>query len=145
MKQNVHEVLDDLLLENKMSIVELSKKLKMDYKQVSNYANGIFLPNIKNAVKIADIFCCSVDYLAGLDLNKNYGYYSDPDYNFFERYSILLKDRNVSHYKLCKDIKININNSRNWKLGSLPAFTTLIKISEYLGESIDNLIGRKQL
>ena len=143
MRQSINEILEDLMFENYLTISDLSKELSMDYKKLSNYIKGKFNPNLKSAISLANYFNCSLDYLAGLSNYRKIAKYSEPDFLFYDRYKKLLEERKVSHYKLCKDLKININNLRTWRRGLLPTFSNLIKISEYLSVSIDDLIGRE--
>lgn len=141
----VSDILDDFLYENNMSVADLARALDMDHKQLSNYVKGRFIPSLRSALIIVNYFHCSLDYLAGLSNTKNLANYSEPDYLFYMRYEAYLKKRGVSHYQLTKDLKININDSRNWKTGKLPPFSNIIKIADYLGASIDEMIGREVL
>lgn len=140
--QPIQEVLDDLMLEKDMSTFQLSKEMNMDYKQLSNYVKGRFSPSLKSAIKLADFFQCSLDYLCGLTDHRTFYNYSTPDFLFFERYKKILKERNITHYKLAKETDINVNDLRLWKHGKIPTLYNLIKIADYLSISIDGLIGR---
>lgn len=142
MRQRVNETIEELMLEGSHTITSLSKDLGIGYKQLSNYVKGIYVPSLKNAILIADYFNCSLDFLCGLtDLRLKHKY-SKPDYLFYERYKQALNNLKISHYKLCKDTGINVNDLRLWKMGRIPTLTTLIKLADYLSNSIDYLIGR---
>ena len=56
-----------------------------------------------------------------------------------------LKSQNITHYRLTKDTDINVNDVAKWKTGSIPTLYNLIKIADYLGVSIDSLIGREKI
>jgi len=140
---NIKDVLEDLLLENELTIKETSLAVGIDKKLISNYIKGIYVPSLKNAIKLANYFNCSLDYLAGLSNNKSLAIYSKPDYQFYSRYDKLLKTKEISHYNLTKNLNMNKNVLHNWKRGILPPFSNLIKISDFLGTSLDYLIGRK--
>lgn len=140
-----HEIMEDLMIEKDLSLSELARQMNMDYKQLSNYAKGVFSPSLKSALRLADFFDCSLDYLAGLSDNKKQSDFKEPDFLFYQRYENILKESKISHYRLTKNTGINVNDSRLWKKGSIPTFFNLIKIADYLGVSIDYLIGRSDI
>ncbi len=142
MRQIVGGTIEELMLSEGLSISEFAKILGMDYKQLSNYVKGVYVPSLNNAIRIADYFSCSLDFLCGLTENAIKRSYSKPDFKFYERYKSILKEMNITHYRLCKDIGINVNDLRLWKMGRIPTLTTLIKVADYLSDSIDYLIGR---
>ena len=142
MQQKIQDIIVDLIYENNLTISDLSRKIGMDYKQLSNFVKGKYAPSLKSAIKLADFFGCSLDFLCGLSDHFSVHEYSEPDYMFYNRYKQILSERGITHYKLAKKTGINVNDSRLWKQGKIPTLSTLIKISDYLGVSIDNLIGR---
>ncbi len=142
MENNFKDNFNELLANNELDVNKLSKVISLKYKVLSNYSKGDDVPNIKNALIIANYFKCRLDFLFGLtDDNSKYKF-SKPDFLFYKRYLETLKKRNCTHYKLTGDIGLNINDSRRWKNGSIPKSTTLVKIAKELGVSIDYLIGR---
>ncbi len=140
-KQN----LEDLMFDNDLSIAELARKVKIQYKTISNYYKGEYMPSIKNAIKLADFFNCSLDFLVGLSDEEGFGKYTTPTLNFYEIYKKELGSQNLSHYRLAKDTNINMNDTEKWKKGSIPSLANLIKIADYLSVSIDSLIGREKI
>lgn len=138
----INEILSDLMFEQHLDITALSKLTGLQYKLLDNYVKGIYNPNLKNAIILADFFNCSIDYLLGIKDTETFHQYTTPVYKFYERYLNLLKERKISHYKVSKDLSLNINNSRKWKEGKIPTLKTLILLSEYFAVSIDFLIGR---
>lgn len=133
------------MIESNTSLIKLSKDAHIPYKTLSNYLKNIYNPSLKSVIKLADYFNCNIDYLVGLTDKKQERKYSKPDKLFLERYYDLLHKRNVSHYRLTKDTDININVLQKWKKGALPSLNNLITIADYLGSSIDYLIGRKPI
>ncbi len=59
---------------------------------------------------------------------------------FYERLENMLKSRNITVYKMCKDLKISTNTIGNYKNGTIPKIDIVNKISLYLGISTDYLI-----
>lgn len=59
---------------------------------------------------------------------------------FYERLKTTLKTKNITVYKMCKDLKISTNTIGNYKNGTIPKIDIVNKISLYLGVSTDYLI-----
>ncbi len=102
------------------------------------------LPNVKNAVVLANFMNCSVSYLMGLDEDpKQTSFKPTYDISLFPtRYDRLLDEQKISHYKICKEKYLNYSSHYAWKQGAIPAMSSLLIIAEYLDVSIDYLIGR---
>lgn len=137
--------LEDLMLDNDLSIAELARQTKMQYKIIADYIKELSTPNLYNAIKLASFFNCSLDFITGLSNEENFSKYSTPKFNFFENYQKELKAQNLTNYRLTKDTGIHINDIEKWKTGSIPTLYNLIKIADYLGVSIDSLIGREKI
>lgn len=60
---------------------------------------------------------------------------------FYETLEKALKSRNITVYKMCKDLKISTNTIGNYKNGTIPKIDIVQKISLYLGISTDELIN----
>ena len=100
------------------------------------------LPTISNLCKLADHFNISIDYLLGRtdDYDEITGYYSTT---FHVRFEEILKKKNITKYKLFKDLNFSKGLQYSWfTLKKIPSTENLIKIADYLGVSIDFLIGR---
>ena len=67
------ERLSDLLNENNMSRLKLSKIINVSSTTINGYFNDNYYPEINIAIKIAEYFKCSLDYLFGIsDEIKNH-------------------------------------------------------------------------
>ena len=137
------EILKDLIAETELSLRQLEEKSGVSAMQYSRYLRGS-VPTIEIVLKIAKFFDCSLDYLFGLDKNKNNCKYKTYNYDisvFINRYLKLLKDNNLTNFKFAKS---NFDESmfRHWKKGVIPRLDIIYKIARDLGGSIDNLIGR---
>lgn len=60
---------------------------------------------------------------------------------FYETLENVLKSRNITVYKMCKDLKISTNTIGNYKNGTIPKIDIVQKIALYLGVSTDELIN----
>ena len=139
------DVINDLLISKNINQRQLSLKTNISTTDVSEYCSGT-LPNIPNLVKLANFFDCSTDYLLGIkeedkikNFNASYVYAFE---NFYNTLLNLVKDKNLTFYKLSKIIGVHKNTIYNWKNGVNPSCLTLIKLSEYFGVSVDYLVGR---
>lgn len=145
LRRSIRDSMQDLMTENDLTLANLSRETKIEYKTLANYAQGIFAPNLNNALKLANYFNCSLDYLVGLIDHEEKCKFSSADLEFYKHYKTFLNKNNITHYKLTKDTGINVNDNSKWKKGSIPTLINLIKIAEYLGVSIDSLIGREKI
>jgi transcriptional regulator with XRE-family HTH domain len=65
---------------------------------------------------------------------------------FSDNLTQFLHNKNITAYKLAKDIGISNGIISAWKnSASLPSGENLLKIANYLGCSIDELLGREVL
>ena len=99
---------------------------------------------IKNCIKLADYFDCSVDFLVGMtDEPKKYSFNNNFNKKvFFSRYTQLLKEKNLSHYALSAKLNLSMSSLKSWEKGGIPYLETLSKLAQYFDVSVDYLIGR---
>lgn len=136
------EILSDLIMQKNLSLRKIAKEIGISSSQMSRYTKSI-LPTIDVAVKIANYFNCSLDYLCGLNDKNIYNFNLNYDMSkFLPRYYELLKENNTTHWKFCKKYGRNESEIRRWKNGEIPRLYSIIFIAENLGVSIDYLVGR---
>ena len=136
------DILKDLITESELSLRSLATKSNVSAKQYSEYLRGTF-PKLDVAVRIANFFNISLDYLFGI---VDYELCYRKNYNmagFVERYENLLKANNTTNWKFCKKTGMSESSLRRWKAGDQPNMHNLIIIAVYLSTSIDYLIGRE--
>ena len=112
--------------------------------QYSRYLKGS-IPTIDVTLKIAKYFDCSLDYLFGLSEDKKNKKYKTFNYDiskFLGNYNKLLKENNITHFKLIKNSEFDESIIRHWKSGSIPRLDIVYYIAKSLNGSIDDLIGR---
>ena len=109
--------------------------------QYSRYLKGAY-PTIDVAVRIANYFKCSLDYLFGLSEDRKLNSPLVPDMSkFIDRYIECLKLNKTTHWKFAKNNNISESALRHWKYGDIPKIETLIIIAKNLFTSIDYLTG----
>lgn len=137
------DVLNDLITERGLSLRKLASESKVSAIQYSRYLKGYY-PTIDVAVRIADYFNCTLDYLFGTSdkfeqANKN-GYDLS---GFITKYQKALEDNNFTHWKFSKAFSFSESSLRHWKYGETPSIPILLIIAKNLSISMDYLIGRK--
>ena len=60
------------MLDNDLSIAELARQTKMQYKIIADYIKELSTPNLYNAIKLASFFNCSLDFITGLSNEENF-------------------------------------------------------------------------
>lgn len=134
------ERLNELLVENNLSRLQLANKINVSSTTINGYFNKGYLPEISIAIKLGNFFNCSLDYLFGrTDLIKN----TDKNNNtFIENFDTLLREKQLSIAKAMKELKMSEFNYYRWKSGQFPKTVNLIDIANYFDVTIDFLIGK---
>ena len=79
---NFSETLSELLSMYNLSGKELGKQIQVDRSTITKYISKRSYPRLNYAIKIADYFGCSMDYLSGLTNDyKKKTYLSCPPFN----------------------------------------------------------------
>lgn len=135
------EILKELIEDKGLSLRKLAAASNVSAVQYGKYLKGAY-PNIDVAVRIANYFKCSLDYLFGIsDVNK---YEGEMCYNlsyFVEKYEKLLKENKITHWKFSKETGLSESCLRHWKYGQEPRMESLIIIAKNLSASLDYLVG----
>ena len=97
---------------------------------------------LSNLLNLADFFCCSVEFLIGR-CDKVLDFTPKTCPPFYSALQSALAQFGVSMYRVGKDTKIKGYHLHKWKTGSDPKLSSLIELSDYLGCTIDFLIGRE--
>lgn len=63
---------------------------------------------------------------------------------FFDRFKELCSKKGVSAYRACTDIGLNRSSVAKWKNGSIPNGSTLNRLADYFGVSVDYLLGNEK-
>lgn len=135
------ERLQELLVEYNLSRLQLSKNIGISFETINGYFNKNFYPEISVAVKLANYFNCSIDYLLGLTDEINSA--DNNELTFVETLKKLIKEKNTSIEKLMRALNMSENNYYRWQRGTTkPAMNSLIALAKYFDVSVDYLIGK---
>lgn len=134
--------LKELLIENGITQSELAERLNTEPSTISKYLKEKQYPDIEMAVKIADYFGCSLDFLFLLkDRKSNEHFHECPPFN--ERFLYLLDSFHISRYKLQQKTNISKSAMYYWQIGKTnPTMDSIIKLAKYFDCSIDFILGR---
>ena len=136
------DILNDLIIEKGLSLRKLAEESKVSANQYSKYLKGT-IPTVAVAVRLADYFKHSTDFLFGLvDEDKYIPEFKYDLSKFVERYENLLKTNNTTHWKFAKKYGLSESALRHWKYGDIPQIESLVIIAINLSTSIEYLIGR---
>jgi len=140
---NFSERLSELLFDARINAQKLGEKTGIGYTTVNHYINKRYLPTLENAVKIADFFKVTCDYLLGLTQSSDASTFKACP-PFGDSFLKVCKQKGVSRYKIHGDLKIAESAMRYWVQGkTVPSIESVIKIAAYLNCSVDYLLGRE--
>lgn len=136
------ERMKDLISENLTGVTQVGLEIGLGETNLSRYANARSAPTLSAAVRIADYFNVTLDYLFGLaDGSREQTFGTCPP--FYKRLDEVLGELNVTKYRLTKLTGIAESNIRYWRQGKTePSIESVIKIAEALGCTVDFLVGR---
>ena len=139
MLNDFQERLQDLLIENSLSRLQLAKHIGVTSETINGYFNRNLYPEIKIADKMAKFFNCSLDYLFGLSEDVKNG--DKNNLTFIETLDKLMKDNNLSIAKTMKNLNMSEYNYYRWKKGTKPLTSVLIMLAKYFNVSVDYLVA----
>lgn len=142
---NFSETLSELILIHNLNSAQLGTQINLDSSTIRKYLSKRSYPKLQYAIKIADYFGCTLDYLFGLtnDYNKKTYLPCPPFYQAFQK---SLKSHNRTQYRLYTDLGFDDQSVSDWYHGRvIPAMYNLIKIADYFGCTLDELVGRKSV
>ena len=135
------DTFNDLLIDKELTVKEFSKQLCTLPSVVSEWKNNPVNHKMKTVLKVADYFKCSLEFLCGkTTIYLDYQPQSCPV--FKDRIVQVLKECKCSTYALYKYTDIKPSQYHRWRKGAEPWLSSLGILSDYLGVTLDYLIGR---
>lgn len=139
-----HERLAGLIIESETSVQELSEKYGFSLSALYKWLRGVCYPSFDNLVLLADNFGCSADYLLGLKDDEVEYTANEQRQPFNVLFSDLLKEKNVSEYRLVKQTGLARSKVDEWrKAASLPSVESLVLVAKFFDVTVDRLVGRE--
>jgi len=142
---NFAERLSELLFEHKLSVPDFAKKLGCGRTTINRYLSGARAPSTELAVKMADYFSCTTDFLLGLE-DENYSHHFLPCPPFSKRFPFLCEHFQVSKYRIHADTNIPSSLLGYWQNGlRKPNMEHIVQLAEYFSCPVDFILGRTNL
>ena len=139
-----HERLAGLIIESETSVQELSEKYGFSLSALYKWLRGVCYPSFDNLILLADNFGCSADYLLGLKDDEVEYTANEQRQPFDVLFSDLLKEKNVSEYRLVKQTELARSKVDEWrKAASLPSVESLVLVAKFFDVTVDRLVGRE--
>ena len=135
---NFQALLNDVLVEKSKSFHDLESEGIICER--SYYQFDEFTPFLSTVIKIANYLEVSLDYLAGRATHNNFRRYKNSQTNISQNIAKVLKERKISQRQLERDTDVSRTNFVRWKNGSMPKFSTLVEIANYLKCSLDDFL-----
>ena len=136
------ERLTELMAEKEIKSRDLAANIGVSNSTVADWKRGKFHLFLSNAIKLADFFECSIDYLVGRS-NDYSNFSSKPCPSFYPQFIAVMKECGVSTYRLRLDSAISGRHLTKWKQGADPLIVTLITAADFLKVTLDHLVGRE--
>lgn len=139
---NFVETLSALMEEKNLNAPALAKLLNIDRSNITRYLRGERLPHYDVFTKLIEYFNVSADVLLGrVDYCDAQKYH--PIQPFGTTLRRILKEMNISQYRVIKDLHISQATMYFWLLNEqLPTVEHLDQLANYLDVTVDYLLGR---
>lgn len=136
------ETLKELVDESGLSVQDIAKKTGIHRSCLYGYLSGKNLPTLKRAVILADFFGCNLDYLVGKSDYKNSVTPKELP-PFCETLARAVDKSGKTKYKITRGAGVEEAAFFRWLKGdNEPSVENLEKIADYLGYTLDGLLGR---
>ena len=122
---NFKERLSELLFDAHLNPPAFAKLMNCGSNTITRYLQGNTLPSLTMAVRMADYFNCSVDYLLGSSSEENNKKHK-PCLPFSKRLPELCKALNITKYQLRTDTGLHDNAIYSWQNGKTMAGAILV-------------------
>ncbi len=130
------------MIEKNISAAALSSESGVNVSRIYDYLSGK-APATHNAVKIAQVLECTLDYLFGFESEyevcKEYTLTSDCTQRFREA----VEKSGKTRYLISQETGMTQTQLSNWYLGKqIPKLISLVDLADYFNCSLDYLVGR---
>lgn len=132
--------LRELMSDGGLTAEAVAKEMNVSAFSVRAWLRGELLPSLSHAIGLADLFGCSLDFLAGAE--KDEPVPPRPLSPFYEQVRNVMKKQGVTRYRVTRDTAVKDSYFTNWSKGKAPKLATACVLAEYLNVSLDFLTGR---
>jgi len=137
------ERLSELIFEHNLTTEKLAAELGVSRPTVIRWTQNKLGISLHNAIRIADFFKCSLEFLIGRTENT-LDFALHPYQPFYERLRQVMNERGVTWYRIVKDGIVSNHNMSVWKNGASPNLQSVVDIAEYFEYTLDQFVGREK-
>lgn len=131
----------ELMNENGHNVLSVSKETGIIRSRLYDFLSGKHAPSLENAIKIAKLYKCTLDYL--------FGYANDfipkepkQTQSVTQRLKGAIDGSKLTRYQLCKLTGISEPQLSRWYNGKQqPSLVSLLTLSDALNFTVDYLAG----
>lgn len=136
--------LSELMFDQKqMTSEKFAEIIGVNPSTVRRWRNGTLNIKLSRAVKIADYFQCSLEFLFGFtDVQLDFCIYPAPP--FYPQLMAVMKKRGVRREAFVKGAKKSHRAFDAWKGGADPTMLVVIDLARFLDCRLDVLAGRER-
>ncbi len=127
---------------NDMKSEALAKELGTAGSTVRTWLNATNEISLENAIKVADFFHCSLDFLAGRT-ETDQTIIPRPLPPFYANLRSVMKQTGKTRYRITKETAIKDAYFTNWQNGQMPMLSSVCELADYMKITLDYLIGRE--
>ena len=136
------ESLSELMSGRNLTADMLGKAIGVDGSAIRYLKRGIYKLHLANALKLADYFECSLEYLLGrTDIRLPFVPKICPQ--FYERLKQIMSVKKKRGYAPVKNMNFQRGRFYKWKQGVDPIVDTLVDLAAYFNCTLDYLVGRE--
>lgn len=128
---------------NNITAEMLGKAVGIAAPTIRCWKNGSRSIQLSYAIKLADFFNCSLDFLCGRT-ETILDFTIQKTKPFYESLMSYMKKNEISRYRIVKETKLSNGNFESWRKGGDPKIQTIIELADYLEVTIDYLVGRER-
>jgi len=141
-KSDFIETLSELMDEQNLTSDALGNAIGVNGSVVRCWKQGKNKLYLSNALKLAEFFSCSLEFLIGRT-DERLSFTPKPYPPFHDRLLQVMKEQGKSRYSVVKETAFSNGHFSKWKAGSDPYLESLVNLSNYLNCTLDYLVGRE--
>lgn len=140
--QVIIERIGDKMYDKGVTAKQLALDTHIDVSLIYRCLRGEGLLQSQYMITLADYFCCSLDYLLGIDDNDYSRQYTTCP-PFGTRLVQLYQKYNTNEYRVMKDTHMSRTSLHDWRYNTrTPSISNLVQLAQYFGCTLDYLVGR---
>lgn len=132
--------LSELMNEKYLSSAALAKIVGLSGPAVRNWRRNCSAVKLEHLLRVAEYFDCSLDFLCGrTEDEKPFNKAASPI--FAEKLKELIVNSKTPIDRISKETQLDRRNFYDWMNGMLPVSSSLIRLADYFGCTVDYLVG----